>query len=328
MNPLYSSLKQPTFVFSFSSYFSFFNIKTINYSFPPLQLIISSGSLLMMDERSESRASGTTYHSFDTELFEPASPPRPPVTYNTTTLQQLQNDLQRQQQPNTDWVRERRPPTAKMQRQDSGYESNTPRRTSTSNTSSTIGRRSSDGSSNGSGVRSRFRNRPSLHRSSKTHPRTSAQSLHLVRTNTATQQKQNGTFFHFPSPDPIELADTVPDRRVQPTPIPSPPPQTTHYWTSDRTRRLEYAAIDAATRGVKGWVLRHLVPDCFVSRENRHVSFDDDSGSVRRYRLELEDDHSHVAEKSVAGNKKNKNRRRKWRFWKRQKAEAQPAPYI
>lgn len=283
----------------------------------------------MMDERSESRASGTTYHSFDTELFEPASPPRPPVTYNTTTLHQLQHDLQRQQQPNADWVRERRPPMAKMQRQDSGYESNTPRRTSTSNTSSTIGRRSSDGSSsNGSGVRSRFRNRPSLHRSSKTHPRTSAQSLHLVRTNTATQQKQNGTFFHFPSPEPIQLADSVPDRRVQPTPIPSPPPQTTHYWTSDRTRRLEYAAIDAATRGVKGWVLRHLVPDCFVSRENRHVSFDDDSGSVRRYRLELEDDHSHVAEKSVAGNKKNKNRRRKWRFWKRQKAEAQPAAYI
>ncbi|KAF4451449.1 hypothetical protein F53441_5541 [Fusarium austroafricanum] len=315
-----------------------------------------------MEERSESRASGTTYHSFaDTELFEPMSPPRPPVTHDTSSLQHLehlQHELQRQQREapiSKDWVRERRPPTAKMQRQDSGYESNTPRRTSTSNTShggSTInnshllvGRRSSNGSSkdgsgssNGSGVRTRFRDRrPSLRRAAKTHlaqhTRTSNQSLHLVRTNTATASapataaatQPKAAFFHFPSPDPIQLADSVPDRRVQPTPIPSPPPQTTHYWTSDRTRRLEYAAIDAATRGVKGWVRRHLVPDCFVSHENRHVSFDDDSGSVRRYRLELEDDHH--AEKSM-GSGKPVRRRKGWKFWRRQKAEAQPTAYI
>jgi hypothetical protein len=308
----------------------------------------------MMDERSESRASGTTYHSFaDTEFFESSSPPpRQPVTYNTTSLQHLehlQNELQRQQQQqpqlptgkDNNWVRERRPPMAKMQRQDSGYESNTPRRTSTSNT--TTSSRWSNGSSrdtisnssSGSGVRTRFRDRrPSLRRSAKTHPvqpsRTSAQSLHLVRTNTATQQqpsKQSAAFFQFPSPDPIQLADSVPDRRVQPTPIPSPPPQTTHYWTSDRTRRLEYAAIDAATRGVKGWVLKHIVPDCFVSHENRHVSFDDDSGSVRRYRLELEDDH-HTEKMTYKNKNKNGRRRKGWKFWKRQKAEAQPTAYI
>jgi hypothetical protein len=109
---------------------------------------------------------------------------------------------------------------------------------------------------------------------------------------------------------------------VQPTPIPSPPPQTTHYWTSDRTRRLEYAAIDAATRGVKGWVMRHLVPDCFVSCENKHVPFDDDSGSVRRYRLELEDDH---AEKAGG---KSVRRRKGWKFWRRRKVDAQPTAYI
>ncbi|KAM0226469.1 hypothetical protein ACHAPQ_007514 [Fusarium lateritium] len=313
-----------------------------------------------MEDRSESRASGTTYHSFaDTELFEPVSPPRPPVTHDTTSLQHLehlQHELQRQQREasSKDWVRERRPAAAKMQRQDSGYESNTPpRRTSTSNTShggSTfsnshhllVGRRSSNGSSkdssgssNGSGVRTRFRDRrPSLRRGAKTQPvqptRTSNSSLHLTRTNTATQPpiqpKQSAAFFHFPTPDPIHLADSVPDRRVQPTPIPSPPPQTTHYWTSDRTRRLEYAAIDAATRGVKGWVRRHLVPDCFVSHDNQHVSFDDDSGSVRRYRLELEDDHH--TEKTMAGTNKSGRRRKGWRFWRRRKAEAQPTAYI
>lgn len=277
-----------------------------------------------MEERSSSRASGTTYHSFnDVELFEPASPPRPPVTYDSHSLQQLEHlqyELQRQQREAT----ARRPPTsANMKRQDSGYESNTPpRQSSISNQQYPAPtRRSSNSSSNGGGgggggVRSRFNNRPSLRRAAKTHPvplaRGSNQSLHLVRSTTATQSP---AYFHFPTPDPVPLADTTPDRRVQPTPVPSPPPQTTHYWTSDRTRRLEYAAIDAATRGVKGWVMRHLVPDCFVSRENRHVSFEDDSGSVRRYRLELEDEQ---VEKPCC---KDGRRRKGWRFWRRRKVE-------
>lgn len=72
------------------------------------------------------------------------------------------------------------------------------------------------------------------------------------------------------------------------TPLTPLPPQTTHYWTSDRTRRLEYAAIDAASRGVRGWIMRNCVPECFVPRERRRVGFEDDSGSVRRYRLDLE----------------------------------------
>ncbi|KAF4979120.1 hypothetical protein FZEAL_4610 [Fusarium zealandicum] len=287
-----------------------------------------------MEERSSSRASGTTYHSFnDTELYEPASPPRPPVTYDSKSLQQLahlQLELQRQQRDALN-EREQRPLTAaKMQRQDSGYESNTPpRRISTSNSHPSVGRRSSNSSSSnggsaaggGGGVRARFRNRPSLRRAANTHPvqptRTSNQSLHLVRSNTASQP---AAFFHFPSPDPALLVDAAPEARRAPTPVPTPPPQTTHYWTSDRTRRLEYAAIDAATRGVKGWVMRHLVPDCFMSHDNRHVSFDDDSGSVRRYRLELEDDH----DEKVAGDMPVR-RRKGWRFWRHRKAEAQPS---
>ncbi|KAK6203773.1 hypothetical protein LQW54_008786 [Pestalotiopsis sp. IQ-011] len=67
-----------------------------------------------------------------------------------------------------------------------------------------------------------------------------------------------------------------------------PPPQTTHYWTSDNTRRLEYAAIDAASNGIKGWILKYVVPDCFVPKRNRRLGFDDEGGSVRRYRIELE----------------------------------------
>lgn len=82
------------------------------------------------------------------------------------------------------------------------------------------------------------------------------------------------------------------------------PPQTTHYWTSDRTCRLEYAAIDAAGRGVRGWV-RRLVPGCFGPRP---VGFD--TGSVRRYRLELQDD----PEEEPPGSGQEK-RRRPWQFW-------------
>ena len=85
-------------------------------------------------------------------------------------------------------------------------------------------------------------------------------------------------------------------------------PQTTYYWTSDRTRRLEYAAIDAASRGVKGWMMRHM-PDCFVPKEQRRVGFDDDTGSVRRYRLDLE-----TEESAEMGELAAAKRRKAW-FW-------------
>lgn len=86
------------------------------------------------------------------------------------------------------------------------------------------------------------------------------------------------------------------------------PPQTTHYWTSDRTRRLEYAAIDAASKGVRGWVMRHVVPDCFVPQSKRRVGFEDDRGSVVRYRLELDTEES-VVEKAESVRTKG------WRGW-------------
>lgn len=67
--------------------------------------------------------------------------------------------------------------------------------------------------------------------------------------------------------------------------------------------------------------MRHLIPDCFVPRENRHVSFDDDSGSVRRYRLDLEDDMTgnnvHVEKMKVAD--AGVRRRKGWRFWRRRR---------
>lgn len=129
----------------------------------------------------------------------------------------------------------------------------------------------------------------------------------------STRANEPTSYFHFPPPDPQTAGDDVvlPSSAAQlgsdanhtataNADVYQAPPQTTHYWTSDQTRRLEYAAIDAASRGFKGWMMRHMVPDCFVPKEKRRVTFDDDTGSVRRYRIELETEES--AEKDCVSN--------------------------
>ncbi|CAN8098209.1 unnamed protein product [Discula destructiva] len=142
------------------------------------------------------------------------------------------------------------------------------------------------------------------------------------------QQQQNlarkNSYFQFPAPENLEQEDAhsarpsvdlapvilkVNTANLNPESMQSPDPPssyqrawpnapisplvhnvtpTTHYWTSDQTRQLEYAAIDAASQGVRGWIMRNVVPDCLVPRNNRRAGFEDDGGSVRRYRIELE----------------------------------------
>ncbi|GKT51204.1 uncharacterized protein ColSpa_11385 [Colletotrichum spaethianum] len=289
-----------------------------------------------MTFRTESRASvaasDTTYYTcayqsfHDVELYAPSSPPSKtpvlapaPVRAPAPPSAHHHQDFQH---------KDKEPETAEMRRQDSGYESlpprssfSNPRRTSTA---------SSSQSSNSPHPRSR--GRPTIRRAPKTSPyptaaRTSGSSLyhpHRQSLHSAHSQPP-ATFFHFPAhPTDVELAARRPREeleldqrqllspgREECTGVAPLPPQATHYWTSDRTRRLEYAAIDAASRGVKGWVKRHLVPDCFVPKE-KHVAFDDDTGSVRRYRLEL--DEEMPCEKGRCG-----GRRRGWFEWKRSK---------
>jgi hypothetical protein len=253
-------------------------------------------------------ASISTYHSFnDIELFEPPSPPK--------------RDSAKTRTYSSDSLDDERPMTAvKMQRQDSGYESYGPSpspRSSTSTSASASAspsrkptkRRVSNASSTAS---PQVRKRPSTKRSAKSYPLTRpTQSLHH-RCSGMPIQVQPVSYFQFPSVEPIEMSENMNATAEEAPPSPlspiSPLPQTTHYWTSDSTRRLEYAAIDAASRGFKGWVRRTLVPDCFVPQDSRHVAFDDDTGSVRRYRLELEDD---------VHDEKSKRPRRPWSFWRK-----------
>ncbi|KFH44961.1 hypothetical protein ACRE_042780 [Hapsidospora chrysogenum ATCC 11550] len=294
--------------------------------------------------RSSLAASETTYHSFnDVELFEPASPPSPKKKSSSKGLDHgTEMTRYYPSRPGSGHEEEeddgRQPPTAfQMKRQDSGYESYTPtprtsisrarrpsppprRRTSLSTTTSAAAVPSA-----------RPRTRPSTRRSTKSYHHPNSSSVHIVRAlHTPPDMQAPSSYFHFPSPDQETLVHhgTLDEQHHHEQESEAPPaellaqlpPQTTHYWTSDRTRRLEYAAIDAASRGVKGWVRRNLLPDCLAARDGpaaRHIPFDDDSGSVRRYRLELEEDaqSQHPEEKSSAA--AGGSRRRMWSFWTR-----------
>ncbi|KAK1478541.1 hypothetical protein CCUS01_04887 [Colletotrichum cuscutae] len=289
------------------------------------------------------------YQSFhDVELYAPSSPPsKTPVPAPTSAPIRAPapapSHYHHFPSPHPQHHKDKEPEPAEMRRQDSGYES-LPPRSSFSNPRRTSTASSSQSSSTAAAV-PRSRGRPTVRRAAKTSPypattaRTSGSSLYHPQQRPHAQPQ--ATFFHFPAhPTDVELAARRPSRRGDDLELdqrqlllsspgshshpqqrqrdsqectelaPPLPPQATHYWTSDRTRRLEYAAIDAARTGVKGWMKRHLVPDCFVPKE-KHVAFDDDTGSVRRYRLELDEDMP--CEKGCGG------RKRGWFGWTRSK---------
>ncbi|KAL2265968.1 hypothetical protein VTJ83DRAFT_5320 [Remersonia thermophila] len=274
--------------------------------------------------------SDTTYHSFqdDSDIQEPGvlSGQQPPSSVCPRPASAIPEEETKQ------------PSAPEMRRQDSGYESMAPR----SSTSSHHPKYASASSPSLSSSTRKRRSRPAAQRASHSGPVAHRPRGHLHRTSApppassaspSTQQPhQPVTYFHFPhftSSDPA-LVEPEPSASVGalyeakgstsvsvfplPTRSESPtyplPPQTTHYWTSDSTRRLEYAAIDAASKGVKGWVIRHVVPDCFIPESKRRIGFEDDRGSVVRYRLSLEADESAAPEKDRSGRPA-----KGWRAW-------------
>ena len=69
------------------------------------------------------------------------------------------------------------------------------------------------------------------------------------------------------------------------------PPATEIRWTSDETRRRQYAEIDRANRGIRG-IWKKIFPSLAAkSSRSRFYTEDDgsDGGSVRRYRLDIQD---------------------------------------
>jgi hypothetical protein len=80
--------------------------------------------------------------------------------------------------------------------------------------------------------------------------------------------------------------------------IPETEPMTMH-WTSPCTRKREYERIDRANSGVRGF-LNKVMPRCVSGpQEKFYVKDQSDAGSVRRYRMD-EDEDSTAREKELA----------------------------
>ncbi|KAK3991530.1 hypothetical protein QBC44DRAFT_50780 [Cladorrhinum sp. PSN332] len=268
------------------------------------------------DSRVSMARSDTTYHSFqDLEV------PEPEATPESSTLNQTSHSKAATvcPPPAIPMAKTELPFAREMRRQDSGYESIVPRKESPP----PHDRRTSSASLASSATRPR-RARPSIQRSPRSrNGRRSMSPSRAYQTRSSLSQEPE-SYFHFPQPqftDENELAidchsprdfacgQTYSSKAEDSYPL---PPQTTHYWTSDQTRRQEYAAIDAASKGVRGWVMRHVVPECFVPPNKRHVGFEDDRGSVIRYRLSLDGDDDRSAEKA---NNSHSDVRKGWRSW-------------
>lgn len=143
-------------------------------------------------------------------------------------------------------------------------------------------------------------------------------------------QQQQYQFFQFaslisPPSDPSSPTDPISSKtclsstvEVESEPIYQPPPATVHYWTSDNTRRMEYAAIDAASSGLRGFIYK-LIPDCFLPEDKRRPRFheegdgeDSDAGSVRRYRLPLPEEKEEECPLQATAKKERLNGLRKF----------------
>jgi hypothetical protein len=91
---------------------------------------------------------------------------------------------------------------------------------------------------------------------------------------------------------------------------------TTMHWTSPCTRRREYERIDKANSGVRG-LLNRVVPRCVSGPQEKFYEKDEsDAGSVRRYRLEDdEEDATHgqkLARSQTHTSKKSASPKKKW----------------
>lgn len=189
----------------------------------------------------------------------------------------------------------------KMDRQDSGYEDSNGSIISSRRTSSSSNRRRSPSKPKRRTTVSTNSSRPSTKRAARSTPSairhsiSSGQRPSLHVRHTAPYQSSHAPsyqFFHFPT-----LCDQTEPNNVTPA---APPPATVQYWTSDSTRRLEYAAIDAASQGMRGFFIK-LLPDCVLPPSSRRTRFheadaDSDAGSVRRYRLALPEEKSNGGE--------------------------------
>lgn len=118
---------------------------------------------------------------------------------------------------------------------------------------------------------------------------------HRIRTHT---MPSTSTTHHHRPPTRSHTATTSPTTPTHFDHHDAPfVPATVMHWTSDETRRREYAAIDKQSRGLRG-LWNKLRPKMLRSKSGSNSGFWDevegddesDAGSVRRYRLAIDED--------------------------------------
>jgi hypothetical protein len=103
------------------------------------------------------------------------------------------------------------------------------------------------------------------------------------------QHRAKGTMYSSPAPAMFYEELNVVDEKLAMEQHNCVLPATEIRWTSDETRRREYAQIDRANRGVRG-LWRKILPG-LARKSSRSRFYTDDDGSdgesIRRYRLDM-----------------------------------------
>jgi hypothetical protein len=143
-------------------------------------------------------------------------------------------------------------------------------------------------------------------------------SIHTTRLPSPTKSQAEHSDFLSASPRfSVDAANTNYEQNpsTQSEEMTAEDTTTTMHWTSPCTRRREYERIDRANTGVRGF-LNKVVPRCVSGPPEKFYEKDEsDAGSVRRYRLDDEEDTAHdkeLARPQAHALKKPLSPKKKW----------------
>lgn len=124
---------------------------------------------------------------------------------------------------------------------------------------------------------------------------------------TLSQREFSGAASRFSTDEMPAVAEVIAPKQSEDSMIEAEKLNATMHWTSPSTRRRDYARIDKANSGIRGF-FRRVVPRCVSGPQEKFYEKDQsDAGSVRRYRID--DVEPTVDEKDALRNELNKMKR-------------------